>query len=65
MTKLYRAWINQPSTLQPLHHLHGKHCIAQDDGLSIVRLWFTEGDIHSMQAPRECISQILLSSAQD
>lgn len=63
--KIYRAWVNQPSTLQPLHHLHGKHCIAQDSQELTVRLWFTEGDTHSMQAPRECINQIKLSAAQD
>jgi hypothetical protein len=27
---MYRAFINQPSTLQPLHHLHGQHCIVND-----------------------------------
>ena len=65
MRTIYRAWVNQPSTQQPLHHMHGEHCIAQDDGQPTVRLWFTEGSIHSMQAPRECISRLNLSAAQD
>lgn len=61
--KTYRAWINQPSTLQALHHLHGKHCIVQDSGKRSLRIWFTEGEIHSMEALRECISRVKLSSA--
>ena len=27
---LYRAWINQPSTAQPHHNLHGRYCIVAD-----------------------------------
>jgi len=53
----YRAWINQPSTLQPLHKLHGQRCIAQDTGGRTVRTWFTEGDVHSMQIMRKCLSK--------
>lgn len=55
--KTYRAWINQPSTLQPLHRLHGTRCIAQDSGERSVRIWFTEGDVHSMEVLRECLSK--------
>jgi len=61
----YRAWINQPSTLQPLHFLHGKNCIVQDIGDDTVILFFTEGAIHSMQAPRQCILRVHLSSKAD
>jgi len=60
---IYRAWINQPSTDQPLHALHGLRCIAEDTGGATVRLWFAEGDIHSMEALRTCISRIKLSEA--
>jgi hypothetical protein len=63
--KIYRARIDQPSTLQPLHYLHGKYCIAQDDGGETIRLHFTEGDCHSMEAPRLCITGIKLSSAEN
>lgn len=63
----YRAWINQPSTTQPLHALHGKRCIAvkhiPDDGM--VDVYFTEGSLHSMRVPKRSISQIKLSSAED
>ena len=60
---IYRALINQPSTLQPLHHLHGQSCIAHDTGGQSVTLHFTEGDIHSMTALRQCISRVHLSAA--
>lgn len=53
----YRAWINQPSKLQHLHHLHGKSCIAVHDRPGNVRLYFTEGSIHSMDANPLCISK--------
>jgi hypothetical protein len=61
--KTYRAWINQPSTLQPLHRLNGTRCIVQDTGERSVQVWFTEGDVHSMQVLRECLSKCQLSSA--
>ena len=62
--KLYRAWINQPSTLQPLHALHGTYCIACDRDGANVHLYFTEGDVHSMVAPRTCIARVYLSDAE-
>lgn len=60
---IYRAWINQPSTLQPLHSLHGKRCIVHDTGDQSVTLYFTDGEVHSMTAMRQCISRIYLSAA--
>ena len=58
MIKPYRAWINQPSTLQPAHKYHGMQGIvlpcSYDD--SAVELWFSVGDIHSMIIPKECLS---------
>jgi hypothetical protein len=62
--ELYRAWVNQPSTLQPLHGRHGQRCIVADTGERSVTLLFTEGDTHSMQALRECISRVYLSAAE-
>lgn len=64
-TKTYRAWINQPSALQPLHFMHGQRCIVEDNQEPSVRAWFTDGDTHSIQAPRECMSRMFLSSAED
>jgi hypothetical protein len=65
--KIYRGVINQPSTLQPLHDMHGKYCIVVDDDSSskVVRLYFIEGVVHSMMAPRLCVDKIKLSSAED
>ena len=61
---IYRAWINQPSTLQPLHDRHGQRCIVNDTGDQSVTLYFTDGDVHSMTALRQCISRIHLSAAE-
>lgn len=45
--RVYRAWINQPSTLQPLHHLHGEAGIAiERDGHTT--LYFVTGPVFSM-----------------
>ena len=63
MSKIYRAWINQPSTQQPLHRLHGVRCIVQDDGSQSVTIWFVDGPVHSMQALRQCVSRVKLSAA--
>jgi hypothetical protein len=60
---IYRAWINQPSTLQPLHDRHGQHCIVNDLGDNCVDIYFTEGDVHSMRVSRLCISRVHLSAA--
>jgi hypothetical protein len=60
---IYRAWINQPSTLQPLNKLHGQRCIVHDTGDQSVTLYFTDGNVHSMTALRQCISRIHLSAA--
>lgn len=61
----YRAWINQPSTLDPLHHLHGMKCIAWNDRPGNVRLFFTEGPVHSMDAKPLWITKVKLSSAEN
>lgn len=61
---IYRAFINQPSTLQPLHDRHGQRCIVYDIGGEFVVLYFTEGVVHSMEASRQCVSRIHLSDAE-
>jgi len=63
--QIYRAWINQPSTKQPLHRLHGTKCIVVDNGGQSVRLYFAEGIVHSMEALRYCVSRIYLSEAEN
>lgn len=59
----YRAWVNQPSNLQPLHDFHGKNCIVNDSGDVTVTIWFTHGPVHSIVVPRNCVSRIHLSAA--
>lgn len=59
----YRAWINQPSTLQSHHKMHGLRCIVQDDGNEYLRVWFTDGDTHSAMVNRSALSRIHISSA--
>lgn len=60
--KTYRAWINQPSTLQAYHKMHGKRCIVLDDGCQVVQVWFTDGPIHSMMIDRSSLSPLPISS---
>ena len=55
---IYRAMINQPSSLQDLHSLNGKVVIVEDLGEKTVTIYFTEGVVHSMVAPRICITRI-------
>jgi hypothetical protein len=63
--QIYRAWINQPSTLQPLHSLHGTRCIAKDnDDEETVRIWFTSGEVLSMECFKENITKLKLSNAK-
>lgn len=59
---IYRAFINQPSASQPLHKYHARYCIALDDGNRFIRIYFTEGDTHSLIADRLCIDKVKLSS---
>jgi len=51
-----RMWINQPSTLQPLHHLHGVQVLASPDTDRTARAYFLSGDVIDMQVPRETLS---------
>lgn len=53
---LARMWINQPSTLQPLHSLHGTNVLAHPDTDACYRVYFLSGDVVSQQVPREALS---------
>ncbi len=57
--RIYRAWFNQPSTLQEHHNLHGTRCIAidEEDNSGSIRVFFTEGKVYSMMVMRECLSE--------
>ena len=55
--KIYRGWINQPSTLQQDHKYHGKRGIVVDEfpERPVVHMWFTDGDTHSMDILRTSV----------
>lgn len=48
---MQRMWINQPSTLQPDHALHGERVLVALSewarGDAAIRVWFTHGGIIS------------------
>ena len=48
-----RAWINQPSTLQPLHHLHGVNVLFDSANGTI---YFLSGATVSMMPPNGVLS---------
>lgn len=50
-----RMWINQPSTLQTHHDLHGLNVLAVDEGHTY-RVYFLDGDIISMQVNKLALS---------
>lgn len=52
-----RMWINQPSTLQPLHHLNGTNVLAYHEYDNTWRVYFLSGDIISMQVLSTCLSK--------
>jgi len=56
---LIRMWINQPSSFQLLHRLHGANVIAQPPYRhdKTVTVYFTEGDVVSMLVPKECLTR--------
>ena len=54
--KPQRCWINQPSTLQPLHHLHGKCVLAVDDTNKMKTIYFLDGEIVSARVPANVLS---------
>jgi len=55
-TTIKRMWVNQPSTLQPLHHLHAVRVLACPDTDRTYRAYLLSGDTISMQVPRETLS---------
>lgn len=57
MSRPYRGWVNQPSTFQPLHHLHGRRCIVVPYHDGGVELWFIDGALISTLAAPEWVSR--------
>lgn len=60
MDKIYRARVDQPSTLQPHHEIHGKRGIVVDKypDRPVVLMYFTKGKTHSMEIGRECVTKV-------
>lgn len=56
-TALKRMWINQPSTLQPLHKLHGTNVLARHEYGDTWQIFFLSGDVISKQASKLCLSE--------
>jgi hypothetical protein len=53
-----RATINQPSTLQPLHELHGVQVLASEEiRPGTVLIYFLEGETVSQECPTQAISE--------
>lgn len=52
-----RMWINQPSTLQPLHHLHGTNVLAEIEYGDTLRIYFLSGDVVSQHANKLWLSE--------
>jgi hypothetical protein len=49
-----RVWINQPSTLQPLHKYHGTSGLLD---VATETFYFLYGDVVSMQIPLGVLSE--------
>lgn len=56
-TTMTRMWVNQPSTLQSLHHLHGVRVLACPDTDRTSRAYFLSGEVIDMQVPNEALSE--------
>lgn len=57
-----RMWINQPSTHQPHHALHGRRVLAMRergtlDGATIERVYFLSGDVVDQQMVSTALSE--------
>jgi len=51
-----RAWINQPSSLQPFHFLHGTKVLAVADDPGYFRAYFLSGDTIDIRVPDLALS---------
>lgn len=57
MPELERMWVNQPSTRQPYHHLHGTLVLAFLEYGRTHRVYFLEGDVIDQQLPSDVLSK--------
>jgi hypothetical protein len=54
---IQRMWINQPSSIQSMHTLHGIRVLACPDTDETMRVYFLSGETVSMQVPRLALSK--------
>jgi len=54
--EIRRMWINQPSTQQILHSLHGTNVLAQYETPEASRIYFLSGPVISAIAPNLALS---------
>lgn len=55
--KMVRMWINQPSTFQPLHHLHGTNVLATlTKSDKVAQVYFLSGPVISQNVPKNTLS---------
>lgn len=52
-----RVWINQPSTSQPFHRLHGTRALAVRESQNIARIYFLSGPVVSQQISTVALSE--------
>lgn len=57
MPEIERMFVNQPSSLQPHHNLHGARVLAVAETESSHRVYFTEGPIISMVMTKLALSK--------
>ena len=56
MIELKRMFVNQPSTLQPYHDLHGVNVLAVKETDEYYRAYFLSGSVVSMQILTRALS---------
>ncbi|MBC8737177.1 hypothetical protein F6X40_10190 [Paraburkholderia sp. UCT31] len=55
--EIKRMWINQPSTLQPFHALHGTNVLATREYGDTWRIYFLSGSVISQQISALALSE--------
>lgn len=53
---MQRMWVNQPSTSQTFHALHGTNVLAELEHANIMRVYFLSGPVVSQQMPTSVLS---------
>jgi hypothetical protein len=57
MPEIRRMFVNQPSSLQPHHDLHGARVLAIAETETHYRVYFTEGSVISMMMTKLALSE--------